>query len=230
MNRRERLMLMVAIVLLGGIIFKFLIHDPQQAQYETLVSSRDAAAAELAKDELIVARAEQAREEYERVRAHIAAVEQKLPQRKEIPALLTAMEQFTKQVGVTLDSIRPGPLTPVAPAAAATPAPATTAAQAPATAATQAPATAGQGPAGGSGQGPAHPQRSAVYSSMPVDISLSGTFAQVVEYLRDLRSFPRLIIVDSVSLTPQGPPKLAVTIHSEIYTLGAPSGQTGGTH
>jgi Tfp pilus assembly protein PilO len=221
MNRRERLMLMVSIVLLGGIIFKFLIHDPQQAQYETLVSARDAAAAELAKDEMIVARAQQARDEYERVRAHIAAVEQRLPQRKEIPALLTAMEQYTKQVGVTLDTIRPGSLTPVAAAAAA---------PAPATAGTQAPAAAGPGSTAGAGPGQTHAPRAAVYSSMPIDLTLSGTFSQVVEYLRGLRGFPRLVIVDSVSLTPQGAPKLAVTIHSEIYTLGAPPGQTGGTH
>jgi Tfp pilus assembly protein PilO len=211
MNRRERMMLMVAIVLLGGIIFKFLIHDPQQAQYETLVTARDAVAAELARDEQIVSRAQQAREEYERVRAHIAAVEQKLPQRKEIPALLTAMEQYTKQVGVVLQSLRPGGLTPVTAAPAAT----------------QASAAGGPGQPAGAG----HPaaQHAPVYYSMPVDMSISGTFAQVVEYLRDLRNFPRLIIVDSVSLTPQKQPTLGVSIRTEIYTLGGPTTSTGGT-
>jgi Tfp pilus assembly protein PilO len=61
-----------------------------------------------------------------------------------------------------------------------------------------------------------------------VDIQLTGTFAQVVEYLKELRNFPRLIIVDSVALTPQTLPKLGVTIRAEIYTLG--TGETGGTH
>ena len=221
MNRRERLMLMVAIVLLGGIVFKFLIHDPQQAEYNTLVTARDAAAGELARDQQIVARAQRAREEYERVRAHIAAVEQKLPQRKEIPALLTAMEQFTKQVGVTLQSIRPGPLTAVTVAPAATQ---------PSAAAGQAQPGAGQGQTGGPGPtrpGQARPGRVLAYSSMPVDLALSGTFAQVVEYLRELRSFPRLVIVDSVSLNPAAVPKLNVNIKAEIYTLGTP--QAGAT-
>jgi len=217
MNRRERLMLMVAIVLLGGIIFKFLIHDPQQAEHTTLVTARDAAADELAKDQQVVARAQQARAEYERVRAHIAAVEQKLPLRKEIPALLTAMEQFTKQVGVILQSIRPGSLTAVTAAPAAS----------------QPSAAAGQAQAGAaSGQtapGQARPGRVLAYSSMPVDISLSGTFAQTVEYLREIRNFPRLVIVDSVALTPQGPPKLGVTIKAVIYTLGTPATPTGAT-
>lgn len=211
MNRRERLMLMVAIVLLGGIIFKFFIHDPAQAEYTTLAAARDSAAAELTKDQQIVARAEHARQEYERLRAYIATMEQKLPQRKEIPALLTAMEQFTKQVGVTLSSIHPGTLTAVN--------------AAPAGAQGQAPA--GQAPAAGAGQKPA---RTLAYSSMPVDLLLSGTFAQTVDYLKQLRNFPRLIIVDSVSLAPQTLPKLNVTIRAEMYTLGTPSTQTGGTH
>lgn len=205
MNRRERLMLMIGIVLLGGIVFKFLIHDPAQAEYETLVAGRDAAAAELARDQQVVARAAQARAEYERVRAHIAAVEQKLPQRKEIPALLTAMENFTKQVGVTLQSIKPGSLTAV----------------------TAPPAAAQASAAGGQAQAQAKPVKVLAYSSMPVDISLSGSFAQTVEYLRNLRDFPRLVIVDSVSLSPQGLPKLGVTIHASIYTLGAPPAPGG---
>ena len=211
MNRRERLMLMIGIVLLGGIVFKFLIHDPQEAQYETLVSDRDAAATELAKDEQIIARADQARQEYERVRAHIAAVEQKLPDRKEIPALLTTMEQFTEKVGVTFQSIKPGPLTPVAAPGA------------------QPNGAAGQAQAGKTPQGQARGHVLA-YSSMPVDISLTGTFAQAVEYLRELKTLPRLVIVNAVALSPQGPPKLGVTIRAEIYTLGTPAGQTGGTH
>jgi Tfp pilus assembly protein PilO len=213
MNRRERLMLMIAIVLLGGIIFKFFIHDPAQAEYTTLAAARDSAAAELTKDQQIVARAEHARQEYERLRAYIATMEQKLPQRKEIPALLTAMEQFTKQVGVTLTSIHPGTLTAV------NAAPAGTQGQAPAG---QAPAAAAR-----SGQMPA---RTLAYSSMPVDLLLNGTFAQTVDYLKQLRNFPRLIIVDSVSLAPQTLPKLNVTIRAEMYTLGTPSTQTGGTH
>lgn len=214
MSRRERLLLMAAIVLLGGIVFKFLIHDPKQAEYNTLVAARDAVASELVRDQQVVARAEKERAEYERLRAHIAAVERKLPQRKEIPALLTAMEHLTKQVGVSLGSIKPGALSPVAPAPTAPGA----AAQ----------GSGAQGSAAG-GQTPAK-TAAAMYSSMPVDLVLGGTFAQTLEYLRDLRSFPRLLIVDSVSLSPQGPPSLGVTIHAEIYTLGAPQAPTGGAH
>jgi Tfp pilus assembly protein PilO len=215
MNRRERLMLMVAVVILGGIIFKFMIHDPQQAQYEGLAAARDSAQAELDRDERIVARAAQARAEYERVRTYIATVERKLPQRKEIPALLTAMEQFTHHVGVTFESIHPGTLTAVV-----------------------APQQPGQGsqkgqtpaPAGRPGGTPADQQaaKQVPYSSMPVDLSLRGTFPQAVQYLRELRNFPRLVIVNSVSMSPSTYPNLGITIRAEIFTLGTPDEAAGG--
>jgi Tfp pilus assembly protein PilO len=208
MNRRERAMLMIAVVTLGAIIFKFMIHDPQQAQHETLVAARDAAQAELDKDERIVARAAQARAEYERVRSYIATVEKKLPQRKEIPALLTAMEQFTHHVGVSFESIHPGTLTAV------------NAPQAPAPAAAH---PRGAAPANGQQTGRAVP-----YSSMAVDISLRGTFAQTVQYLGELRNFPRLVIVDSVALSPYGFPHLGITIKAEIFTLGTPDQASDG--
>lgn len=216
MNRRERVMLMLALVILGGIIFKFMIHDPQQAQYESLAAARDSAQAELDRDERIVARAAQARAEYERVRTYIATVERKLPQRKEIPALLTAMEQFTHRVGVTFESIHPGTLTAVV--VPQQPGQGSQKGQTPAPA------------AGHPGGTPADQQaaKQVPYSSMPVDLALRGTFAQAVQYLRELRNFPRLVIVNSVSMSPSTYPNLGITIRAEIFTLGTPDEAVGG--
>lgn len=214
MSRRERVMLIVAVVLLGAIVFKYLIYDSKEAEHATLVVARDAAADELARDERIVARAEQARAEYERLRSYIATVEQKLPQQKEIPALLTSMERYTGKVGVVFQSIRPGPLTAVG---------------APSSSGQAQKPGAGAGQAGSAAQG-STTARQVPYSSMPVDLSIQGTFAQTVEYLRGLRNFPRLVIVDAIALTPQKFPQLGVTIRAEIYTTGTPSGQVGDAH
>jgi Tfp pilus assembly protein PilO len=207
MNRRERVLLMLAIVILGGIVFKFMIHDPQQSQYDGLVAARDASQAELDRDERIVARAAQARAEYERVRTYIASVEEKLPQRKDIPALLTAMEQFTHRVGVTFESIHPSMLQAVV--------------TAPAAQGSQ-PGKPNPAPSGHPGGASADQGKPVPYSSMQVDLSLRGTFAQAVKYLRELRNFPRLVIVDSVSMSPSGFPNLGITIKTEIFTLGTP--------
>lgn len=205
MNARERLMLIAAIVMLGAICFKFVIYDPQQAAYAQLVQAHDAASQQLARNEQIAARAAAVHKEYARLAAFIAAVEAKLPATKEIPALLTAMERFTQTMGVGFSSIQPGPLTPV-----------------PAGGTTAGGASGGAKPAPKQGGAKAVP-----YSRMEVRLALNGTFAQLVQYLHDLRDFPRLIIVDSISLSPQKLPKLAAGLTTEIFVMGGPGAATG---
>ncbi len=199
MTARDRLFLIAAIVLLGAVCFKFLIYDPHQASHAVLVQARDAAAAELAREQQVLARAEKVRAEYARLQAFIATVEAKLPTAKEVPALLTTMERFTRRLGIKLNSFVPGALTAVTDTQAARGAPAPGS-----PAATEAGA------------------KTVPYSQMPVSLSITGTFAQVKQYLHDLRDLPRLIIVDSVSLTPQTLPRLGIGLSAEIYTIGTP--------
>lgn len=199
MNARERLMLIAAIVMLGAVCFKFVVYDPQQAAYAQLAQARDAAAQELARNRQVAGRAEAVHKEYARLSAFIATVEAKLPPTKEIPSLLTAMEQFTRKLGITLDSIQPGALQPVVPGGAGSSQPSR-----PAAATT----------VGG---------KAVPYSRMEVHLGLTGTFVQVVRYLHDLRDFPRLIIVDSISLAPKTLPNLGVSVTAEVYTMGAPA-------
>ncbi len=200
LNARERLILIVAVVILGAICWKFFIYDPQQAAHASLVAARDAAANELAKNENILARGPAVQTEYDRLRAFIAKVEAKLPTSKEIPSLLIAMEQLTHRLGVGFENIRPGPLESVTSTGAPV-------------------AAAGSGAAAKEAAGKPVP-----YSRIQVNLTISGSFVQVVEYLRQLREFPRLIVVRSVSLSPQTLPKLGIGLAAEIYTLGATPG------
>lgn len=232
MNRRERLMLMAAIVMLGAVVFKFLIYDPQRVEYATLVQTRDAAAAELAAQKRILDRSAQVHQEYDRMVGFIRSVEAKLPRDAEIPALLTTMEAFTQRLGIGLMGIRPGPLQPVTPAA--TGSAGAGGAAAGSTGAGGAAGSAGatgtahggvqQGGAQSAGGRPAPAGKTPTYSRMQVDLSLTGTFPQIVEYLRELRQFPRLIIVGGVSVSPQTLPRLSVSLQTEIFTLGSSSG------
>lgn len=194
MNPRERSLLMIGIVMLGLVAFKFLIYDPQQAQYNALVQARDSARAELTKDQQVLARGEQVRQEYARLSAFVKTMEAKLPSTKEIPALLTSMEQYTHRVGVGLERFHPGSLQIV---------------QAGAGNAAPTPQSAASGPAS-----------TLPYSKMEVDLSLTGSFAQTMTYLRDLRGLPRLVIVNGVTMAPGKLPQLGVGITAEIYILG----------
>jgi Tfp pilus assembly protein PilO len=188
-------MLIAAIVMLGGVCYKFLIHDPQQAAYTSLIQERDTAAAELTRNERILATADAVHREYDRLTAFIATMEAKLPATKDIPPLLTAMEQFTRKLGIKFDSIQPSVLSPVTDSASG-----------------------GAKTPGGS--------KALPYSRMEVRLSLTGTYAQLVQYVHDLRDFPRLIVVDSITLGPQKLPLLSASVVSEIYTVQASSAAT----
>ena len=196
MNPRERSLLMIAVVLLGAVVWKFLVHDPQAAQYATLVQARDAARAELTKDQQILAREAQVRQEYARLTAFVKTMEAKLPSQKEIPPLLTTMEQFTGRIGMGMDSFHPSPLEPVTGAEAK--------------------------PASAPAPGASKAAKTLPYSKMEVTLGLTGSFAQALTYLRELRNLPRLVVVDSVSLNPLEVPRLGVGITSEIYVVGTP--------
>ena len=54
-------------------------------------------------------------------------------------------------------------------------------------------------------------------------ISVRGTFQQVVQYFHDLGSFPRLIVVNSIAVSPARLPQLIVSMDAEIYILDAPT-------
>ncbi len=203
MNLRERSLFMAAVVLLGLVVFKLVIYDPYQSEHASLVAARDAAKAELRRNQEIIARGDQVRKEYARLVSAIAALQKKLPTTKEIPALLTAMEQFVHRLGVELNGIHPGALTAVVENTAGKPG----AAQTP-----------GQGP----GAGP----KAIPYSKIEVNLNLTGTFSQMLAYLRELRNFPRLVVVKSIAMNPQQFSKLGVTLVSEIYVLGAAPGET----
>lgn len=200
MNPRERLMLMIGVFLLGLVAFKFLVYDPQRAEYNSLVQAREAARAELTKDQQILARGEQVRAEYARLTAFVKTMEAKLPTTKEIPPLLTTMEQFTQRIGVRLESFHPAGVN-VVQSGGVKPA-----------------ASGGAAPATSSGMSTA--AQALPYSRMEVDMGLAGSFGQALTYLRDLRSLPRLVIVDGITMSPRSYPQLGVSLITEIYILG----------
>ncbi len=215
MNPRERTMLIGAIVLLGAIVFYYLIYTPQNAEYATLVQQRDAAQAQLVHDQQILARAAQVQQEYDRLSSFIRTVQSKLPGSKEIPSLLTAMEQLTRAVGVEFSSIRPSPPKPYAAGTSA----------ANGTPAGGQPSGAGGGTAGGAAKPPA-----LQVEQMDVGLSVAGTFGQLVQYLQRLQDFPRLITVSSVNVSPQSvpgqaSPKLSVTLQAATYILPVQAGK-----
>lgn len=195
MNSRERLMLILGILLLGVVCLKFFVYDPQQVAYADLEQTRDSASADLLRHQQIMLRSGQVRAQYRALAGQLASVEAKLPKDDEIPALLTAMQQFTTDRGLRIISISPGePHDPTVDADA-------------------------KGAAAHATSTP----KSAPYAIMPLKLTVRGTFPQVVHYFRDLGTFPRLVVVNSISVAPERLPQLIVSMDAEIYVLEVPT-------
>lgn len=207
MSIRERVMLAGSIILLGVIVFYYLIYTPMSATYRQLAEQRDAATQELKNDEQILAGSAQVEAEYAGLSSSVKTMEARLPSTKEIPALLTGMEQLTKRIGVDFVSIRPSTPKPLE-------------------VSTQAASRGGPGQAGAGAPAGAKPEAQHV-QQMDIDLNITGTFGQTETYLRELQRFPRLITVQSITLSPQtaqaGSTKLGVSLHTDAYILAAPS-------
>lgn len=188
MNKRERVMLMIAIAVLGGVCLKFFVYDPQETAYASLEQTRDTAASDLQRHQQIMLRSSQVRAQYERLAGRLATVEAKLPTDDEVPALLAAMERFTTRLGMRMISISPG---------------------------ATAPATSDDS-AKGSAAG-----KSAPYLKMPLKLTVRGRYPQVVQFFTQLRDFPRLVVVNNISVAPEKLPELTVGVDADIFVLSA---------
>lgn len=55
-----------------------------------------------------------------------------------------------------------------------------------------------------------------------LNISVRGTYDSVIDYLRLLEELPRIVVVDSVSLTPEGTDQLNVALIARMFSNTAP--------
>jgi Tfp pilus assembly protein PilO len=202
MSRRERLLLIIGLVVISFVGFFYLIYTPKQAEYRQLSETLSDRAAQLERMELTARLGERLEAEFAELQTFIAAVESKLPTSKDVPLLLVQLERTTRAVGINLLSIKPGGLETVQEGAAPAPARAGARAAAPRPG-TRAPAPAAAG----------------AYNRFPIKLTMEATYAQVLRLMSVLQDFPRLIVVKRVTVAPKAVPKLSVDLDVETYVL-----------
>lgn len=171
----------------------FLVIDPVRADAAAL---RGEAADTQARNQQTVERTKVLRRQFANLpqkQAELDELAQALPAGVDLPGLITAIDGFAGETGVTIMSISPGAAAPVvdpaAEAAAAAPAPAPTESAAP----TDGSATAPTEPAA-----PAGP----VTIAIPVTTTVIGNFFDAQAFLRQLQTkMPRAYLVRNLSVT-----------------------------
>ncbi len=75
-------------------------------------------------------------------------------------------------------------------------------------------------PAGAAAQPSATPQ-APTYLTLPVNLSIKGTFEQVIDLAAALSDFPRMIAIRDISLSPGTLPELTWNVNAVTYVLPA---------
>ena len=189
MSRRERIILMVIFPLGVLLLFYYFIYTPNRAEHARLQAQLQQQRAELQRMEDTARQISRLRAEFARLQAFVAELETKLPAEKDLPALLVQLERLARSLAINLESIRPSELERPKPPPA--------------------PAGAAQPPAA---QGP-------TYLTLPLQLSIRGTFEQVVRLATALNDFPRMIAIKDISLNPSVLPELSWNVNAVTFVL-----------
>jgi Tfp pilus assembly protein PilO len=200
MSRRERILLIVGLVLVAGFGFFYLIYSPKQAEYRQLSETLSERQDQLTRMEQTARLGARLEAEFTELQGFIAAVESKLPTSKDVPSLLVQLERTTRAVGIDLLSIRPAALEPVVEGSA------------------PAPADPGASAAAPRPRTPASAAASA-YSRFPIRLTMVASYAEVLRLMSVLQDFPRLIVVKRLTVAPREVPDLSVDLDVETYVL-----------
>jgi Tfp pilus assembly protein PilO len=196
MTRRERIILMVIFPLGALLLFYYFIYLPNRAEHARLEAQLQKQRAELQRMEDTARQITRLRAEFARLQAFVAELETKLPAEKDLPALLVQLERLARSLAINLDAIRPSALErPKAPSSGAA-----------------------QPPPSGAAQPPAA-QPAPTYLTLPINLSIKGTFEQVVRLATALNDFPRMIAITDISLNPGQLPELAWSVNAVTFVL-----------
>lgn len=127
---------------------------------------------------------------YNATKARAQFLESSVSAKSYVPTLLVQLQGLAAQTHLTVDDVRPGPITLAAPAKAAVPAGGS--ADAPADAATK--------------RTPPPP-----YDTLGIDVDVSGSYANTVAFLYGLTRFPKIVSVDAAQISPGTTPDVAAS-------------------
>lgn len=189
MSRRERVLLIAGSSLIVLLLFYYYILSPRQNEYDALRAQLADRRATLERMEISARQAPQLEAEFARLQATIAALESKLPTSKETAVLLVQLETMARDLQIDLTAVTPGPLE-------APPAPQ---------------------PAAGT-TGPARPQ-AALYQRYPIKLAMTAEYRELLRLMNRFNTFPRLIVVRRLTVSPQRVPELSLTVDIETFVL-----------
>ena len=178
----EETRLWVAALLAVGAAFYFVVYSPKTHEGATLATLLAAQRADIARLQAEVGQKTGIEGQIADLQHAMSVLGTKLPSAREIPRLLLQLDALSSRTGVTVTSLKPGPLQ-----AATVPA--------------AAPARPGGRPAVSGASKPGAP-KPAPYDRFPIEFEIRGSFSAVMQFVRGLEDFPRFLAISDLRVTP----------------------------
>ena len=149
---KQKLLMLLAILILAGAGFYFGIFSPRQDEYKQLKGKLAGLQNEVAEKQRIANNLPKLKREFEELKQELQNALTELPNQKEIPTLLTSITSAGKAAGLDFLIFRPRAEEP-----------------------------------------------KDFYASVPVDISVAGTFFDVANFFVSVGNLPRIVNISNVS-------------------------------
>ena len=149
---KQKLLILLAILILAGVGFYFGIFSPRQEEYTQLKGKLAGLQNEVTEKQRIANNLPQLKREFEELKRELQNALTELPNQKEIPTLLTSITSAGKAAGLDFLIFRPKAEEP-----------------------------------------------KDFYASVPVDISVAGTFFEVANFFVSVGNLPRIVNISNVS-------------------------------
>ena len=178
----EETRLWVGALLAIGVAFYFVVYSPKAHEGATLATLLAAQRTDIAHLQAEVGQKKEIEGQIADLQNAVSVLGTKLPSAREIPRLLLQLDALSSRTGVTVTSLKPGPLQ-----AATVPAPA--------------PVRPGGRPAVSGAPKPGAP-KPAPYDRFPIEFEIRGSFSAVMQFVRGLEDFPRFLAISDLRVTP----------------------------
>ena len=178
----EETRLWVGALLAIGAAFYFVVYSPKAHEGATVATLLAAQRTDIARLQAEVGQKKEIEGQIADLQHATSVLGTKLPSAREIPRLLLQLDELSSRAGVTVTSLKPGPL------------------QA-ATGPVAAPARPGGRPAVSGAPKPGQP-KPAPYDRFPIEFEIRGSFSAVMQFVRGLEDFPRFLAISDLRVTP----------------------------
>lgn len=193
-NRNLLIALLLIAEIAGGTLYFIYHYQPNQARIQDLQKIVVQKNREVREIELTKRMLSEVRQEIERLKADISRLEKFFPEEVFVPRVLVLIENLADATHIKIESITPtaGRRSPPAGAGVAEqPTPAA------------APAAGGAQPAAAAKPGAIIFDSRKEYITTDIDFRAKGTFQNVYNFMNELTTFPKLVVVDTLTLTPE---------------------------